>query len=90
MISFELSQDDPNYDAYVGGIEDIGQPIKYYVHQCELMKQDEKQTLSVDFRHLASFQFEDQFFMDKLLSEYSRYEPYLRKALTRFLVDHGY
>jgi DNA replication licensing factor MCM6 len=28
--------------------------------------------------------------MDKLLSEYSRYEPYLRKALTRFLADHGY
>ena len=28
--------------------------------------------------------------MDKLQMEYSRYEPYLRKALTRFLVDHGY
>jgi DNA replicative helicase MCM subunit Mcm2 (Cdc46/Mcm family) len=28
--------------------------------------------------------------MEKLLLEYSRYEPYLRKALTRFLADQGY
>ena len=68
----------------MGGIEDIGQPIKYYVHQAALMRNEEKQTLSVDYRHLASFQFVDQYFMDKLQTEYSRYEPYLRKALTRF------
>jgi len=49
------------------------------------MKNDEKSTLSVDFKHLSSFQYSDAMFMDNLLKEYSRYEPYLRKAVTQFL-----
>jgi hypothetical protein len=31
------------------------------------MKNDEKSTLSVDYKHLASFQYQDPQFMDKLL-----------------------
>lgn len=79
---FELQKEDPNYEAYASGVEDIGQPIKYYITQAESMKNDEKSTLAVDYGHLSSFQFSDPLFMDKLLHEYSRYEPYLRRALT--------
>jgi len=85
-----LQQDDPNYEAYTNGVEDLGQPIKYYVNQADQMKNDEKSTLSVDYRHLSSFQFGDPLFMDKLLQEYSRYEPYLRRAVTQFLAAQGY
>lgn len=85
LTHFELNQDDPNYEAYTTGVEDLGQPIRYYVNQAQSMKQDEKGTLSVDYRHLSSFQYSDPLFMDKLLQEYSRYEPYLRRAVTQFL-----
>lgn len=71
-------------------MEDLGQPIRYYVNQAQSMKQDEKGTLSVDYRHLSSFQYSDPLFMDKLLQEYSRYEPYLRRAVTQFLTTQGY
>lgn len=54
------------------------------------MQQDEKSTLSVDYRHLSSFQYQDPLFMDKLVQEYSRYEPYLRKAVTQFLTQQNY
>jgi hypothetical protein len=54
------------------------------------MKQEEKSTLSVDYSHLSSFHFQDSYFMDKLLTEYSRYEPYLRRATTQFLIGQGY
>ena len=54
------------------------------------MKIEEKQTLSVDFGHMSSFEFNDEDFLDAIMTNYSRYEPYLRKALTRFLADCGY
>ena len=28
--------------------------------------------------------------MDKLIGEYARFEPYLKKALTQFLADQGH
>ena len=39
---------------------------------------------------MVSFNWEDPGFMDKLMQEYSRFEPYLKKALTQFLADHGH
>ena len=54
------------------------------------MRNEEKSTLAVDYRHLSSFQYSDPLFMDKLVQEYSRYEPYLRKAVTQFLVAQNY
>ena len=90
MCSFELSHDDPNYEAYTTGCDDSGAPIKYYIKQAQEMQQDEKSTLTVDYRHLSSFQYADPLFMDKLLQEYSRYEPYLRKAVTQFLLQQNY
>lgn len=35
----------------------------------------------IDFCHLSSFNFKDENFMEKLLSDFARYEPYLRKAI---------
>lgn len=55
LNNFELSTDDPNYEAYTNGADDSGAPIKYYIKQASDMQQDEKSTLSVDYRHLSSF-----------------------------------
>jgi len=55
VYRFELQQDDPNYEQYANGVEDNGQPIKYYIIQAEAMKNDEKSTMAVDYRHLSSF-----------------------------------
>ena len=38
---------------------------------------------------MSSFNWEDPLFLDKLIQEYSRFEPYLRQALTLFLADNG-
>jgi hypothetical protein len=81
-FSFVLNKDDPNFEQYASSAEDINQPIRYYINQSEILKNDEKATLSVDYSHLSSFKFSDQLFMDKLCQEYSRYEPYLRQAVT--------
>lgn len=32
LSTFELSQDDPNFDAYTGNFENIEGPLKYYTH----------------------------------------------------------
>ena len=56
----------------------------------EELKQEEKQTLYVDYQHMASFNWEDPQFMDKLMHEYARFEPYLKKALTQFLSERGH
>ena len=67
------------------------QPYQYYMQQGLKMVQDEKTTLSVDYRHLSSFQWQDPLFMDKLLQEYNRFEVYLREAATKHLSDRcGY
>jgi len=47
-------------------------------------------TMYVDFTHMSSFQWEDPQFMDRLQSEYVRFEPYLRQGLTMFLADMGH
>ena len=51
------------------------------------MKSEEKSTLLVDFKHLSYFQFSDGLFIEKMLGEYTRFEPYLRRAATQFLAN---
>lgn len=87
LNSFYLSEDDPNYAAYADGEEETGQEIYYYRREAEKLKNQEMGTMIVDFHHLASFQFNDPKFMDNLLQEYNRFEPYLRRGLTQFLAD---
>lgn len=43
--------------------------------------------MQVDFTHLAAFPFNEPYFVDQILQQYVRFEPYLRQALERFLVS---
>ena len=54
-----LDPDDPNYQAYADGFEP-DQQINYYVNLAENLKQEEKQTLYVDYQHMVNFHWEDQ------------------------------
>ena len=79
VLSFTLSPDDPNYEAYADQTNSaIDEPIYYYVRQVDNMKNDEASTMYVDFQHLSSYNWDDPLFLDKLIQEYSRFEPYLR------------
>ena len=89
VFSFMLQPDDPNYQVYADNIDE-DQPFQYYVKYAEDLKIDEKQTLYIDYSHMVSFNWEDPQFIDKLMADYARFEPYLRKALTQFLADHGH
>ena len=53
------------------------------------MKNDETFTLYVDFHHISTFGWEDPLFIDKLMQEYGRFEPYLKQGLTMFLAENG-
>mmetsp|Transcript_40996 Transcript_40996/g.53718 ORF Transcript_40996/g.53718 Transcript_40996/m.53718 type:complete len:81 (+) Transcript_40996:230-472(+) len=64
--------------------------IRYYLRLAETLKIEEQKTLYIDFTHLSSFNWEDPQFMDRLQSEYVRFEPYLRQGLTLFLADMGH
>lgn len=45
----------------------------------------------IDFTHLSGYaNWEDPQFIDRLQSEYVRFEPYMRQALTQFLSDQGH
>jgi len=46
------------------------------------MKIEEKLTMFIDFHHLLNFQFNDPSFIDNIVHQFHRYEPYLRKAVT--------
>lgn len=90
LATFVLSPDDPNYEAYADMEDEPNAQIRYYVRLAEQLKVDEMKTLYVDFTHLSCFQWEDAQFMDRLQSEYVRFEPYLRQGLTMFLADAGH
>ena len=53
------------------------------------MKSDEKMNMFIDYNHLIAFRFSNNSFIDLLVSEYHRFEPYLRKAITQFMADLG-
>lgn len=54
------------------------------------MVQQEKYAMFVDYFHLKSFQWEDETFLDTLITEYVRYEPYLRNAIMTFMNEQGH
>jgi hypothetical protein len=87
LFSYELSPDDPNFEAYAAQMEgvDFNAPVKFYTHQIDEMIRAEKGALFVDYKHLTTFRWNDQTFLDNLFSEYSRFEPYLRKAILQFV-----
>ena len=70
--------------------ENGAEPIHYYVKVARELKVDETRTLYVDFTHLSAFTWEDPHFIDRLQSEYVRFEPYLSQALTQFLAEEGH
>ena len=80
VCRFTLQPDDPNYEAYADKVqgEENGEPIHYYIRCVHQLKIEEATTMYVDFHHLSSFNWEDPLFLDKLISEYGRFEPYLR------------
>jgi len=88
IVSFVLSPDDPNYEAYADHEDESA--IRYYVRQAEKLKAEEQKTLYVDFSHMSSYQWEDPQFMDRMQGEYVRFEPYLRQGLTQFLAEQGH
>jgi hypothetical protein len=57
FISFELDNEDPNYSSYADGILDLqdGEPIRYYHHYAKKMKEQETQTMHIDFSHMSGF-----------------------------------
>lgn len=47
----------------------------------------------IDFTHLLQFQFDDKagfIFVQAIVKEYNRFEPFLRKAVTQFMTDKGH
>jgi hypothetical protein len=90
LSTFELSMDDPNFDAYTGNLENVEGPVRYYTHVAEEMVRQEKYAMFVDYFHLKSFQWEDESFLDTLITEYIRYEPYLRSAISTFMTEQGH
>ena len=54
------------------------------------MKSDEKITMFIDYSHLNQFRFELEFFIEKITNEFNRFEGYLRRAVTQFMVDLGH
>ena len=83
-----LSPDDPNYEAYAD--HEDNEKILYYIRLSDKLKVDELKTLYVDFSHMSSYNWEDPQFMDRMQTEYHRYEPYLRQGLTNFLSNQGH
>ena len=78
LCRFVLSPEDPNYEAYADLDDEPNAQIRYYQRLAETLKAEEQKTLYVDFTHLSSFAWEDPQFMDRLQTEYVRFEPYLR------------
>ena len=43
----------------------------------------------VDFHHLSNFAHQDPDFIRNIVQHYNKYEPFLRRALVRFLQETG-
>ncbi len=91
MFSYELTHDDPNFETYAAslGEVDFNAPVKWYRHTVAEMLRQEKGALFIDYKHLTLFRWNDPMFLDNLFSEYSRFEPYLRKAIMQFVIMEG-
>ena len=75
--------------TYADGVMDLeeGQPIRYYVHQAQKMREQEKVTMYIDFSHLSSFPHDDPEFMRNIVQQYYRHEPSLRQGLVKFMQE---
>lgn len=87
LANFELNPNDENYKEYGDGLMDVneGEPIRYYVHQAQKLREQERVTMWVDFAHLTSFEHSDPEFVQNIVRQYYKYEPYLRTGLTKFM-----
>lgn len=67
--------------------------MKYYPLQAQKLRDEEKVTMFIDFTHLLQFQFDERggfIFVNSVVKEYTRFEPFLRKAVTQFMTDKGH
>jgi hypothetical protein len=60
------------------------------VVNAEKLKADEKVTMFIDYNHLINFRFETPNFVELIVNEYNRFEPYLRRGITQFMSDLGH
>ena len=49
------------------------------------MMEAEKVTMYLDFNHLASFDFENHDFVQLVVTQFYKFEPFLRSGLTKFM-----
>ena len=85
LQNFHLAPGTPGYNEFATEEEKKKKkPIKYYEHLAKELKDNDKQTLYVDFEHLAKF---DESFelREAILGEYYRYDPYIRKSVRQFM-----
>jgi len=53
------------------------------------MREQENVTMYVDFTHLTSFDHQDPEFIANLVRNYNKFEPDLRRGLTKFMQKYG-
>lgn len=87
LANYELKQDDPNFDNYLQavGADDPNAKLLYYVHKAQRMRDEEKNTMEVDFRHLNDYPHADPEFMKNLVTNFYRYENDIRQGLSLFM-----
>ena len=66
-----------------------GEPIRYYLHQANKMRENERVTMYIDYDHISNFPHEDPEFMPNLVKYFYRYEPNLRAGLVKFIQKTG-
>lgn len=91
MFSYELHPNDPTYNEYSRGFLELenNQSIKYYQFQAEKMREQENVTMYIDFTHLTSFEHQDPEFIRNIVHNYNKFEPDLRRGLTKFMQRYG-
>lgn len=79
-FSFQLDPSDPNYAQYADGVVDHqeGQPIFFYQWKANEMRDQEKNTMYVDFHHLANHPHNDGNFMREFVQSFIKCEKHMR------------
>ena len=86
-----MHPNDATYNEYSRGFLELqeNQSIKYYVLQATKMCQQENVTMYIDFSHLTGYNHEDPDFIRNIVHNYNKFEPDLRRGLTKFMQRHG-
>ncbi|CAM8939460.1 unnamed protein product [Rhodiola kirilowii] len=63
---------------------DVNSPQPYYEEEIEVMKATESMTMFIDFSHVMQY---NDFLQETISDEYLRFEPYLRNACKRFVME---